>query len=85
MNETLELVEVEEETKHRSPILHLFCMECDKIAGECKGFCGISLSGNGTIYINPAPSDKCVMCIEVRDSIEPGMCPKGHQIRGILI
>jgi hypothetical protein len=84
MIDSLELIEEKEETAPVSPILHLFCRKCEEILGECYAFCGERLRG-GNIVRNPAPADKCVMCIEIRDTIEPGVCPQGHPMKGMLV
>jgi hypothetical protein len=85
MNNTLEIVEEEKETSRKSPIVHLYCAECDEErGGECYGFCGIHIRG-GSIIRMPAPPVQCVMCLEVRASIEPGMCPRGHNLWGLLV
>lgn len=76
---------VVEETAPVSPILHLFCRTCEEALGECYAFCGERLRGSGPVHRNPAPADKCVMCMEIRNTIEPGVCPRGHPMRGILV
>ena len=83
---TLELVEETASVREFSPIVHLTCDKCTEDAeGVCRGFCGIVMRGGTGIIRNPLPPNKCTMCIEVNDECEPGLCPYGHPMRGMLV
>lgn len=81
---TLEQIESEQETVPKPPIVHAFCRICEDESGVCVAFCGLRLVVGSSATRNPLPPDQCTMCVEVKDTLPPNHCPKGHYIRGLI-